>query len=174
MAFVIRNARPEDRGILKAMVQEFIDHLGRLQTGGGSAAAMSEPDDGETCVLEPVSEAELDRCIDLALGPDPACHALVAERDDIPVGYLAWHWGVWDLFRCFHVAGLFVRGDVRSLGVGRALMEEARLIAEARGAERMIWMVWTKNRSAIEFYKGLGAELLEEDRQMVWKIGGRS
>lgn len=51
---------------------------------------------------------------------------------------------------------LAVHPDFRGQGVGRALLEESRRQALARGAVSLELMVWAFNQNAIEFYEHAG------------------
>lgn len=51
---------------------------------------------------------------------------------------------------------LAVHPDFRGQGIGRALLEESRRQALARGAVSLELMVWAFNQNAIEFYEHAG------------------
>lgn len=51
---------------------------------------------------------------------------------------------------------LAVHPDFRGQGIGRALLEESRRQALARGAVSLELMVWVFNQNAIEFYEHAG------------------
>ena len=50
----------------------------------------------------------------------------------------------------------------RGQGIGKALLTHLARIAVARGCARMDWLVLDWNETAIRFYKGLGAQPLDE------------
>jgi len=153
MSFIIRQGKPEDRGAVFAMLREFMDYFAAIEPG------------------EIATEAELAETAGLAFRPDPVCSLLIAEREGRPVGYLAYHFGVWNVYAALYVAGLFVTADARKLGIGKALMTEARRLAAARGATHVTWTVWRKNDPAFAFYRRLGAEPYDDDLPMFLKIG---
>jgi GNAT superfamily N-acetyltransferase len=161
MSLLIRPARPGDRAALMAMLQEFSSYL---------QAINPEPSPQD----EWAGPAEKERCVALSFEADPVVATAIAEQGGRAVGYLAWHMGVFEIYKALFVAGLFVTKAARGGGVGRALMEEARRIATARGAEHVAWMVWRQNPAALAFYERLGAEIYDENMQMIWKIGGGS
>lgn len=167
MSLVIREAVIEDRKALGGLVRDLLQHLGQLHAELYPSPAGAD-EDGDPSDFP--TQADLDRAFDLAFGPNPVCKVLIAEQDGKPVGYLSWHWGVWEIYRSLFVIGVFTAPTVRGLGVGRALMNEAKRIALHAEAERIVWMVISNNRPAIDFYKNLGCELIEHDRQMVWDI----
>jgi GNAT superfamily N-acetyltransferase len=157
MSFVIRPARPDDRAALLAMLQEFSDYLQAIDPEPSPQDDWAGP-------------AEMERCVALSFEADPVVATLIAEQDGRPVGYLAWHMGVFEIYKALFVAGLFVTEAVRNGGVGRALMEEARRLATERGASYVAWMVWRQNPAALAFYRRLGAEPFDENLQMIWRL----
>jgi GNAT superfamily N-acetyltransferase len=64
-----------------------------------------------------------------------------------------------------YLEDLFVRETARGRGVGQALMRALAAIAVTRGYGRLEWAVLDWNAPAIEFYRRLGADLLED-----WRI----
>jgi GNAT superfamily N-acetyltransferase len=112
----------------------------------------------------------MERCIALSFESDPVVATLIAEQEGRPIGYLAWHMGIFEIYKALFVAGLFISKAARGGGVGRALMEEARRLAADRGASYVVWMVWRQNSVALEFYRHLGAEPYDENLQMIWRL----
>jgi len=64
-----------------------------------------------------------------------------------------------------YLEDLFVRETARGRGVGQALMRTLATIAVTRGYGRLEWAVLDWNAPAIEFYRRLGADLLDD-----WRI----
>ena len=64
-----------------------------------------------------------------------------------------------------YIEDLFVKPDFRGKGIGKALLEKIISIAKERNYGRVEWSVLDWNESAIDFYKKMGAEILDE-----WKI----
>jgi GNAT superfamily N-acetyltransferase len=99
-------------------------------------------------------------------GAHPAASALIAEDDDTgdTVGYALWfpRFSTWTGTRGMHLEDLYVRPRARGAGHGKALLAALAAICEQRGHERFEWWVLDWNDPAIEFYKSLGAELLQE------------
>ena len=146
MATTVRPARAADRPAVQRMLGEFIAYLDAI-----------EPSEGE---------ADLEYLMDQAFGPDPVCKTLIAERDGVPVGYVSFHAGIWEIWRSIYVISLFVGAEARGTGAGRALMEAVKDIARAQQAKRLVWEVWSKNPLAIDFYKSIGGEVFEENLRM--------
>jgi GNAT superfamily N-acetyltransferase len=76
----------------------------------------------------------------------------------------------WRGRRGIFLEDLFVRPEMRRIGVGRALLAELARTALARGCVRIEWLVLDWNQSAIDFYRSLGAAPLEE--WTTFRIGG--
>jgi GNAT superfamily N-acetyltransferase len=156
MRIKIRQSRPADRKAIHAMLREFMEYFAEID-----AAAAAE---------DPYPDRALGKAAGLGFVRDPLGAALIAEAAGRPVGYLAYHFGIWEIHPALFVAGLFVRKSARGHGVGRALMVEAERLAAARGATHITWMVWRKNAPAIGFYEHLGAETYDVNMQMVLEI----
>jgi GNAT superfamily N-acetyltransferase len=146
MAITVRPAGAGDRAVVGCMLGEFIEYLNAIEA--------SE------------EQIDLDAVIDLGFGPAPVCKTLVAERDGMPVGYVSFHPGIWEIYRAIHVVSLFVRTEARGSGAGRALMDEVKAFAREQQAKRVVWEVWRKNPPAIDFYESIGAEVFEENLRM--------
>jgi GNAT superfamily N-acetyltransferase len=63
-----------------------------------------------------------------------------------------------------YLEDLYVREEVRGLGIGRQLLTSLARLAVERGWGRMEWAVLDWNASAITFYEKLGATLLSDWR----------
>lgn len=100
-------------------------------------------------------------------GADAVAEALIAELDGAPVGFALYHHNVSTFLgrRGLYLEDLFVRPEARGFGLGRALLAELARIAMARKCGRMNWAVLDWNEPAINFYRSLGAELVES-----WRI----
>jgi GNAT superfamily N-acetyltransferase len=154
MTFTIRPGRPSDRRTILAMLHEFLEYFAGIDAAGGGS----------------FSEKALVRTAGLAFERNPAYSVLIAESKGRPVAFLAYHFGVWEIYSALYVAGLFVSKRARGAGIGRAMMREAQRLAAERGAERITWTVWRRNKAAIAFYERLGAAQNDEDVAMVWKV----
>jgi GNAT superfamily N-acetyltransferase len=159
VTLAIRPARRADLPVIRQMMREFVDHLNRL-----------DEDDADE-----VSDAEIARIEPLAFGPGAPCTIIVAQSGGEPAGYLTYFWGMSmdGVGPALFVGDLFVRQCRRKTGVGRALMLEARAIAERADAIQVNWTVWRRNRAARRFYKALGAEPYDEEVLMTWNLRDR-
>jgi GNAT superfamily N-acetyltransferase len=100
-------------------------------------------------------------------GPHANAEALIAELDGEPVGYALFFHNVSTFWgrRGLYLEDLFVRPPARGTGIGRALLAQLAKIAVERNCARMNWAVLDWNEPAIQFYRSLGAELVES-----WRI----
>lgn len=100
-------------------------------------------------------------------GPRAAADVVLAYAGDAPVGFaLFFHNFSTFLGRPgLYLEDLFVVPHWRSKGVGRRLLGHVAAIAVERGCGRMEWSVLDWNESAIGFYRGLGARVMDE-----WRI----
>ena len=64
---------------------------------------------------------------------------------------------------------LYVRPQFRSNGIGKRLLAGVARVAERENCHGMRWEVLDWNHSAIEFYKSLGAEFLDDWRLILLK-----
>ncbi|WP_286253908.1 GNAT family N-acetyltransferase [Streptomyces graminofaciens] len=98
----------------------------------------------------------------------PAAFALIAEDDDTAetVGYALWYprFSTWTGTRGMHLEDLYVRPGARGGGHGKALLATLAALCEREGYERFEWWVLDWNEPAVEFYKSLGVEFLDEWR----------
>ena len=97
-------------------------------------------------------------------GDRPVIEAVIASRDDEPVGY-ALFFPTFSTFlgkRGLYLEDLYVRPEARGFGVGRALLEHLARIAVERGWGRFEWAVLDWNEPSIAFYKKMGARAMDE------------
>lgn len=160
MAITIRTAVEADQAALHKMLQE-IDLFFRSL----------EPDaPSEDHLLAHGERKDYSHTVQLSFGPNPFCTTLIAELDNEPVGYLAYHDGVFNTDSAIIVAGLFVRKAARKSGVGRALMTEIETKAAKRGATFLAWTVWHENTVAKEFYRKFGGKVYADDFVMIKRV----
>lgn len=94
----------------------------------------------------------------------PALYAHVAEIDGDVVGMAIWflNYSTWRGTHGIYLEDLYVTPDHRGAGVGTALMAELAKIAVERGYQRFEWWVLDWNQPAIDVYRKLGAEAMNE------------
>lgn len=100
-------------------------------------------------------------------GETPAARVLLAFHGAEPVAYVTYFFTFATLVgrRGLWLDDVFVAPAFRSKGVGRALMAYLAQSAVENQCARFEWMVLDWNQPALDFYAGLGAEVLRE-----WRI----
>jgi len=135
----------------------------------------ANPDDAETIVRFVRELAEYEREPD-AVEATPAVvraqlesarppfECLIAETDDGAIGFALFFtsYSTWRGQAGLWLEDLYVTPAARRAGAGRALLARLARIASERGYARMEWAVLDWNRPAIDFYRALEAEALDE------------
>lgn len=100
-----------------------------------------------------------DKLREQGFGKDNLFGALLAEIDGNTAGYLTyvWNYSTWQGGHYMYLENLFVLKQFRGLGVGAALLQEAKNVCDESGQLHMKWEVQLDNDKAIEFYKKQGA-----------------
>ncbi|MDC0201264.1 GNAT family N-acetyltransferase [Verrucomicrobia bacterium] len=100
-------------------------------------------------------------------GESPSAEAIVAELDNQIVGAAVFfhNYSTFIGKEGLYLEDIYVRPEYRGQKIGRKILFHLAKIAEQRKCGRMEWTVLDWNTRAIDFYKEMGAEILEE-----WKI----
>jgi GNAT superfamily N-acetyltransferase len=141
----IRSAAPGDERALFALIRGLARFEKLEDTVTGSAEALREH----------------------LFGARPVAEALLAEEDGAAVGF-ALFFPTYSTFLTkpgLWLEDLFVLESHRRRGIGLALLEALRRLAEARGCGRLEWSVLDWNADAIAFYERFGAKVHAE-----WRI----
>jgi GNAT superfamily N-acetyltransferase len=111
------------------------------------------------------SEAGLERD---GFGANPFYFCLMAEYDGQVAGFALYffNYSTWLGRPGLYLEDLFVDPEYRGRGIGKALLERVAAIAVEKGCERLQWEVLDWNTPAIEFYRAMGAEFLDEWRNV--------
>ncbi len=101
-------------------------------------------------------------------GPNPFYFCLIAETDGVPAGFALYffNYSTWLGSPGLYLEDLFVLPEFRGLGIGKTLLRHVAAIAVEKGCPRFQWEVLDWNTSAIDFYKAMGAEFLNEWRNV--------
>ncbi|MEM7054485.1 MAG: GNAT family N-acetyltransferase [Pseudomonadota bacterium] len=97
-------------------------------------------------------------------GEHPSAEALLAEWDGEAVGFALF----FQNFSTFlgrpglYLEDLYVREAARGRGIGKALLLHLARLAHERGCGRMEWAVLNWNQPAIDFYRSMGAQPMNE------------
>ena len=142
MNLVLRFATPED----VATILRFVRELAEFERAADKVVA---------------TEALLHEAM---FGERPVAEAVMAERDGEPLGMaLFFHnFSTWTGWRGLYLEDLYVTPAARGSGVGKALLSHLAAIAVDRGCSRFEWAVLNWNQKAIDFYKAMGAEPMDE------------
>lgn len=110
------------------------------------------------------TEAQL---TDVLFGEKPVAEVLLAFENEMPIGFAVFfhNFSTWLGKPGLYLEDLFVKPEMRGKGYGRALLIHLAKIARDRSCGRMEWAVLDWNEPAIQFYKKIGAQPLDE-----WKI----
>jgi GNAT superfamily N-acetyltransferase len=97
-------------------------------------------------------------------GEAPAAHVLLACEAGQPVGFALYffNYSTWLGRPGLYLEDLFVLPEHRRSGHGRALLQRLGQVAHERGCGRLEWAVLDWNEPAIDFYRTLGAQPLDE------------
>jgi GNAT superfamily N-acetyltransferase len=91
---------------------------------------------------------------------------LVLEDEDgeiigFATTFIAWYSWVG---KTFYLDDIYVKEKFRHLGLGSKIMEEVIKMAREAGCKKIRWQVSEWNENAINFYKKLGAEIDDVER----------
>lgn len=145
----LRPATPDDAPLVCELVRELAAYE---KAGTSDVSATSK---ALAAALAPEASPRLDAILAFADDGEAAGFALFFPA------FSTWraNWGI-------YLEDLFVRPSYRGHGVGLALFRAVAAAAVARGAERLEWVVLDWNELALGFYRGLGAEALDEWTKM--------
>ncbi len=97
-------------------------------------------------------------------GDAPKAHCVIAEWEGEPAAFVLYFYN----FSTFlskpgiYIEDLFVRPAFRRNGIARALFRHLAQQALSEGCGRLEWWVLDWNQPALDFYKSLGAEAMDE------------
>lgn len=142
MNFSIRTAVADDA----ALVLKFIRDLANYEK-----------------LLHEVDATEADIAQSLS-GSNPRVFCEIAEWDGKPAGFALWFYS-YSTFRGRHgiwLEDLFVDPDFRGKGIGKALIKHLARRCAVEDLPRLAWSVLDWNTPSIDFYKSIGAVMLDE------------
>jgi GNAT superfamily N-acetyltransferase len=97
-------------------------------------------------------------------GKEPKFRVVIAEWEGKPAGFALffYNYSTWQGRAGLYLEDLFVRPVFRGKGIGKALLLHLAEIAVRENCGRFQWQVLDWNTPAIDFYKSLGARVLDE------------
>src|SRR5277367_5123087 len=142
MSLAIRRARPEEVGLVLSLIRELADYEKLLH----------ECD---------ASEADIGAAL---FGDQPKLFCEIAEWSGEVAGFAVWfvNFSTFSGRAGIYLEDLFVRPALRGKGIGRALLAHLAGQCVDNGWSRLQWSVLDWNTPSIEFYKSLGAVLMDE------------
>jgi len=107
-------------------------------------------------------------------GPKPDAEVVIAFAGAEPAGFaLFFHnFSTFLAQRGLYLEDLFVKPEWRGHGIGKRLLAYLAAIAVERNCGRFEWVVLDWNEPAIEFYRRLGAQPLDDWR--IFRVTGES
>lgn len=138
MRFTIRIAKKEDKNAILDLVKKL---------------AVYERKKTEEIQLT------IDKIESHGFGKDNYFDVLIAEHNEIPVGYALYFfsYSASSGAPILYIEDLFVENEYRHQGLGKALLSSLANITIEKKCCRMEWHTFTWNDNGIEFYKNLGA-----------------
>src|ERR1700688_531499 len=142
MALTIRRARPDEAGLVLSLVRELAEYEKLLH---------------EVEATEAMLAAAL-------FGDNPRLFCEIAEWQGEPAGFAIWfvNFSPFSGRPGIYLEDLFVRPAQRGNGIGKALLAHLAKQCVANGWGRLQWAGLDWNAPSIEFYKSLGAVMMDE------------
>ena len=150
MSLIIRRARPDEAALVLSLVRELAEY---------------------EKLLHEVEATEAD-IADALFGGNPRLFCDIAEWNGEAAGFAVWfiNFSTFSGRSGIYLEDLFVRPVQRGKGIGKALLSHLAKECVSNGWSRLQWSVLDWNTPSIEFYKSLGAVLMDE--WTVCRIGG--
>lgn len=138
----IRSAQPDDVGLIIGFIRELAEYE-KLS---------------DQVVADPAQMREH------LFGARPFAEVLIGEVDGAAAGFaLFFHnYSTFLGKPGIYLEDLYVRSSARGTGLGTALLGKLASLAVERGCGRLEWSVLDWNEPAIDFYKRLGAQPLDD------------
>jgi len=119
-------------------------------------------------------EARQEDLLKTIFASDPRVFCDLVEVDGQIAGMAIWflNYSTWQAKHGIYLEDLFIKPEFRGRGYGKALLKHLAKICDEKGYGRLQWWVLDWNSPAIEFYKSLGAEAMDE--WTVYRISGKA
>ena len=150
MSLLIRRARPDEAGVVLSLVCELAEYEKLLHEVEATEAMIA----------------------DALFADNPRLFCDIAEWNGEVAGFAVWfiNFSTFSGRSGIYLEDLFVRPALRGKGIGKALLSHLAKACVANGWSRLQWSVLDWNEPSIEFYKSLGAVMLDE--WTVCKVAG--
>lgn len=142
MPMTIRRARADEAGLVHALIRELAEYEKLLHEMKATEADIAEA----------------------LFGDNPRLSCDIAEWNGEPAGFALWfvNFSSFAGKHGIYLEDLFVRPALRGKGIGKALLVHLANECIANGWERLQWAVLDWNTPSIEFYKSLGAGMMDD------------
>jgi GNAT superfamily N-acetyltransferase len=142
MSLAIRPARPGEAGLVLSFIRELAEYEKLAHEVETTEAAIA----------------------DALFGASPLVYCDIAEWNGEPAGFQVWfvNFSTFSGRYGIYLEDLFVRPALRGKGIGKAMLAHLASRCVENGWSRLQWSVLDWNTPSIEFYKSLGAELMDE------------
>jgi GNAT superfamily N-acetyltransferase len=139
---LIRRARPDEAGVVLSLVRELAEYEKLLHEVEATEAMIA----------------------DALFGDHPRLFCDIAEWNGEVAGFAVWfiNFSTFSGRSGIYLEDLFVRPALRGQGIGKALLSHLAKECVTNGWSRLQWSVLDWNTPSIEFYKSLGADMLDE------------
>ncbi|MGO8913268.1 MAG: N-acetyltransferase family protein [Bradyrhizobium sp.] len=150
MSLIIRRARPDEAGLVLSLVRELAEYEKLSHEVEATEAGIGEA----------------------LFAANPRLFCDIAEWNGKVAGFAVWfiNFSTFSGRSGIYLEDLFVRPALRGKGIGKALLSYLAKECVANGWSRLQWAVLDWNTPSIEFYKSLGAVLMDE--WTVCKVAG--
>jgi GNAT superfamily N-acetyltransferase len=119
-------------------------------------------------------EASKKDLLNTIFASDPRVFCDLVEVDGQIAGMAIWflNYSTWQAKHGIYLEDLFIKPEYRGRGYGKALLKHLAKICDEKGYGRLQWWVLDWNSPAIEFYRSLGAEAMDE--WTVYRTSGKA
>ena len=119
-------------------------------------------------------EASEEDLLNTIFASDPRVFCDLVDVDGQIAGMAIWflNYSTWQAKHGIYLEDLFIKPEYRGRGYGKALLKHLAKICDEKGYGRLQWWVLDWNSPAIEFYKSLGAEAMDE--WTVYRTSGKA
>ena len=109
-------------------------------------------------------EASKDDLLNTIFAKEPRVFCDLVEVDGQIAGMAIWflNYSTWQAKHGIYLEDLYIKPEFRAKGYGKALLKHLAQICDKEGYGRLQWWVLDWNSPAIEFYRSLGAEAMDE------------
>jgi GNAT superfamily N-acetyltransferase len=142
MSLAIRPARPGEAGLVLSFIRELAEYEKLAHEVEATEATIA----------------------DALFGASPLVYCDIAEWNGEPAGFQVWfvNFSTFSGRYGIYLEDLFVQPALRGKGIGKALLAHLAARCVQNGWSRLQWSVLDWNAPSIEFYKSLGAVLMDE------------